>query len=194
MPRNYKPGLDWPSIRERYESGETATEIQRTADVTRQGIEQRAKREGWIRKVITPAVAHGQLTSIAAVEAMGSRTDANAKMILDELMSGAHPPLAARRVGMAPETLVAWMRDDPIFGQRCIEAQITHTRAIQGEINDAVKRDWKAGAYLLERHPLTKAEFKTDSDKGKQGITVVINLPERGTEPIIVEGQCSVER
>jgi hypothetical protein len=188
MSRSYKPGIDWPTIRERWEAGETGSEIARTADVTRQAIGYRVAKEGWTRKATTPESTRGELASLGTVAAIGRRTDENAALVLTELQAGAHPPLAARRIGMAPETLVAWMRDNPDFGQRCVEAQLAYTRSVQSEVRDAVPRDWKAGAWLLERHPLTKDAYKGDVDKRGQGITVVINMPDRAAEPIIIEG------
>ena len=44
----FKPGVDWIEIEERIKNGESIYPISKDYDISRQAIEKRAKKNGWI--------------------------------------------------------------------------------------------------------------------------------------------------
>jgi hypothetical protein len=180
MARTKTTTVDWPTIRERWQGGETASEIARTVDVTRQAIQYRARREGWDRTVKSPAVLHGAKTGAGAIEAWGRRSPENAEFILTALRAGVPEQLAVRRIGMDRKTFLAWRADEPDFDAACIEATSTWIAEKLRQIDDTGDRDWKAAAYRLERHPDTKELFHAETRGGgtRPEINVIVNVPE----------------
>lgn len=101
--------------------------------------------------------------------------------VLDILAAGGTIPLAARRIGMSPDNLRDWLRDDEQFRLAADAAAAEFGSGLVERIADAGKRgDWRADAHLLDRHPATRDEFGPRHAEGAQGggpILIQINAP-----------------
>src|SRR3546814_755277 len=110
-----KPGVDWPAIRQRYDAGETLTSIAKDAGVTRQGIAERAKKEGWA-KPDRPRRQQGQ--ALASIAALPEPDSDRAKMaVLEALHMGSTLKAAAARAGLTVDQLKHWRNRDETFGR-----------------------------------------------------------------------------
>ena len=163
--------FDWELIRDIYEHGSPSTMIAKLpAMPTRQAIEARAKREGWRHPV----------EARWPTPALGKKTSQTIECILSMLRRGTPITACAMRVGVTRDTLYKWMRADNSF--------YTAVRAAQGEMLDrqaenittAGRRDWKASAWILERHPETRSEMGQHQQQPQVNIT--LNIDRQGVE------------
>ena len=115
---------DWDAIRDRYESGESSYKISASMGgyPTRQGIEKRAKREGWLKISRDAKEAARKLLSIknptfprAPSDELGDFSQENAAKILTAFELGATPKIAAELVGLTVKQLRDWMNKDHQF-------------------------------------------------------------------------------
>lgn len=174
-----KTTIAWEEIRERFKAGESFSALAKAYPVSRQAISARAGRERWRRNsdVALETWSQQAATKASLPAALGSRSPENAQAYVECLRKGLSTRIAARRVGMAPETADKWRNDDAEFDAICQAAEHEWIARKVGEVDDAGKRDWKASWALLEQHPLTKPDFQSET-KGGGGITVIINVPE----------------
>ena len=176
-------GLNWNAVRVRWEGGETAYSIAKTEPVSRQGIDHRAKREGWLRldesTDYAPMVAAERCEIIKRPiqgSEIGKREQVTLAVILGAVSQGSSEGLAAKMAGIDPSTLTAWKREDPVLA-----CEVGRARAIAGGgyiqcIHNASQTDWKAAAYMAERHPDTKGEFGRAAITGLPGPNIQINI------------------
>lgn len=174
MGRRAKPGIPWPEIKERYETGESPSKLEKVYDVTRQAIGQRARKEGWDNT----NVPTNPPASKALLRYWGRRTKANADVICQALKNGVPPRQAVKGVGMRVETYDAWRDEDSSFRQKTDEAVSEWINSKYNQVNEAGERDWKAASEMLARHPETKGDWGAlTGGGGGQGINVTINVP-----------------
>lgn len=170
-----KPGVNWVAIRKRFESGETAHAIAKSgAGVTRQTIESRAKREGWydgasiVEKFKPPTTPSSKATPDTK------------RLILEYLQDGLSQKRAAALAGVAEHSVINWRKADEAFDAACRQAAQVFAKRHIGNIARAGDiGDWRASAYLLERHPETKQDFggTNTARLGAGGIQVILNVP-----------------
>lgn len=173
---------DWGAIRDRYESGETSGAISKSLGEypTRQGIEKRAKREGWLKISKSAKEAVRNLPSIqnptfprAPSEELGKYTVENAQIILSAFECAVSPKIAAGLVGLTQGQLKKWMDRDHQFAMeiRSRAAQIA-AEQVKG-IWDS--DDWRALKWLLERTPFSREEYGPQQSKN-EGPQVILNI------------------
>ena len=171
---------DWQGIRERYESGETAGAISRSLHgrPTRQGIQKRAKREGWLQISVSAKDAARKLPSIqktfvrAQGEDLGQRSEQNAQIMLSAFERGASPKIAAGLVGLTESQLKQWMIYDRQVAME-IRARVAQVAAENiDKIRDA--GDWRASKWILDNTPFSREEF--GSRKEEDGPVIVLNI------------------
>ena len=164
---------DWPLIRRMYTDGQSAYAIAKIEGMpTKQAIQARAKREQWngvtaISQVIPPLPTTRQ----------DKVTPELVSRVLDHLRNGSTIALACAREGIADGYLRELRKEEPALDSMVRQAQSEFVSRKAREIDTAGERDWKASAWLLERHPLARDELKPRETKGdNQGLTVVINV------------------
>lgn len=168
--------IDWPAIRLRYLNGQTAYSISKDLGgrPTKQGIAQRAEREGWGKAKegkILVYNGNGVLTDNKVVQK---------DLILQALMEGTTYATAAAKAGVSKKTLSRWREKDPDFATLVMEARGQRLAKHEQNINDAGDRgDWKASAYMLERDPLTRDQYaKQEAPQTAIQVNVGINRDE----------------
>ena len=173
---------DWDSIRDRFESGETSGAISKSlaGSPTRQGIQKRANREGWLKISVDARQAARNLPSIqnptfprAPSNELGYRSQKNAQRILSALERGASPKIAAKAVGLSEDQLKAWMNDDRQFSME-IGARAAQ---IAGENLWKIMntKDWRAWKWILEHGPFSREEYGSQQSKN-EGPTIILNI------------------
>ena len=157
---------DWDGIRDRYESGETSGAISKSMRgyPTRQGIQKRAIREGWLKISKDAKAAVRNLPSVrnptfprAPSQELGLQSPQNTARILSAFERGASPKIAAALVGMTLEQLKKWMGRDHQFSMEIMSRAAQCAAEHLSGVRDA--DDWKALKWLLERDPFSREEF-----------------------------------
>lgn len=157
---------DWDTIRDRFESGETSGAISRSMGgyPTRQGIEKRAKREGWLKISKDAKEAARNLPSTqnptfprAPSDELGYKSPENAARILTAFERGATPKIAAGAVGLTLEQLKNWMEKDHQFAMEIMSRAAQNAGDLLSKVQDA--EDLKYLKWLLERDPFSREEF-----------------------------------
>jgi hypothetical protein len=162
------PTFDWPSVKAAVERGLTPTEIAKTLPnvPTRQAIEKRMKREGWVA---------------ALPKTQDNAPVTSRDMVLMHMGQGATYEMAAAASGIGESTLRLWRTQDPVFDAACKAKRAAWLTSKVKQIDDAP--DWKAAAYLLERAPETKDQYGQKQDSG--GVQIILNItrdePAHGT-------------
>ncbi len=181
------PRAAWDVIRDRFEDGETAYALAREFPITRQAIEKRARREGWLRPSgrwdeaarATPTalrIADPRTPEDRMIAAHGRRTPEIAVAILNRVEAGASESLAARALGLDPATLRKWKSEDPEFELLLMSARHDCLAAKVRRIHAAGERDWRADAWALERAPETREEFGNSLPGAGGAVEVIINV------------------
>jgi len=110
----HRGDIPWNDIKNRFIGGESATSIARDYPISRQGIQKRAKKEGWspdgwleqAHRTPTPkAVAKPENRSQMTIAALGKRTPGNAAEICRLIERGVPHTVAAEAVSMHRDTL-----------------------------------------------------------------------------------------
>jgi len=180
-----KPGVDWATIEDRYRAGETATRIAKDYDISRQAIEQKARKNGWNNLIAAihqtdtaKRIADPQNRHDKRLASFGKRTPQNLEAIVKKISQGYSPSVAARAIGISDATLSLWRKDDKKTDDIVTAAVAEYAGTRLQNIKKAGDRgDWKADAWFLARNKATRDEFG-DTDKGSSGgITVVLNVP-----------------
>ena len=159
---------DWADIRLRYQKGESLNSIADSVDVTRQAIAKRRDKEGW--------VIEAQVTGLPATIPMELIThqDERKALILKALSEGKRYKVAAGYAGVSEDSERRWRKEDESYRLAVYRAKAWHLGRLEGNIGDAADRDWKAAAYLLERDPMTKSQYKQNTDG--PGVAVQFNI------------------
>lgn len=184
---NVKPGVDWALIKADFDSGLSLRECvkrqcERGVNISKRAIEKRRDKEGWTATARLPSV-RAQESGEAITQHRGAE---QAKIVLECLLSGGSLRLAAGRAGMSEDTLARWRDDDAEFAALVDRARFDAVTSNIKHIHSAAPRDWKAAAYLLERNPLTKAEYAT-KESGGTVIQVNVAVDRAAPETITID-------
>jgi DNA invertase Pin-like site-specific DNA recombinase len=201
--RKYQPAqVDWDEIKQRVVHGENFTAVARDYEVSRQAIQKRCKKEGWIAdKPITMAVRRqlhkrnqamqpvAEVQPVQPVKAQPkasvlSRQDKRAA-VLELLAEGVPKAHAAPVAGISEATLHRWMNEDDRFKSDVRAAESAAVALRVQRIGRAGEKDWRADSWYLER--TQRATFGSDAHKGG-GVAVQINIVRDG-DPVVVSSQ-----
>ena len=192
--------IDWTRLRMRWEAGETSYSLSKDLGGTpsKQGIDRRAKTEGWQRGANAINLAE-QLPLVQRAKGMAGftkRTPEVVGTILQSVAQGATLKLAAQSAGVSPDTLRKWQAEDPAFKEQlriCRAGKLVEWLA---NIDAMARTDWRASKALLDSVSkdeadelgLARDEPQKSDDKG---VTIVLNIDRAGepTEARIVSEQ-----
>lgn len=71
--------------------------------------------------------------------------------VLEALRNGNTRRAACRAVGICPDTLYRWMREDPTLSDAILKAEAEAEQFFLGHIKKAAPESWQAAAWYLER-------------------------------------------
>jgi len=92
-------------------------------------------------------------------------TPARQEAICKALRGGSTREIASRYAEIDPATFWRWFSANTSFRGAVEKAEADCDAALLGRIRaSASAGDWKAGAWLLERHPRTRAEFRQNAE------------------------------
>ena len=180
---------DWPYIRLRYESGETAYTISKRmgGKPSKQAIMKRAAKEGWEQGQASPELP-ARLPIVAAALNVESRklTDEVLQIILGMVANGSPEGIAAQAAGIHPTTLIDWKKQDPRLKDAIHRARAGKLSEWIARIDSASQKDWKAAQALLQAAPETRDQFGKTDGKGSK-LEIVININRE--DGVTVEGE-----
>ena len=206
--RKYQPAqVDWPEIQQRIQAGESFNAVSKDYEVSRQAIQKRCQREGWIEhtpvttairrqlrkrnqvqpdEVAMQPVATLQPQAVAEPSAAVMARDDKQGAALELLRDGVPRKHAAQIVGIGASTLLRWINDDEVFGAEVRAAESAAVALRVRRIGRAGERDWRADSWFLER--TQRDSFGSDNAKGG-AVNVQINIERdaKGTEPVRIE-------
>lgn len=172
-------GAAWTIARLMHTDGATDAAIARAIGVSDEAVRVRRHAEGWADPAPSteqPLAELAASTTLAADPTQPVSAD-DLTVILTALAAGVNLHLAARCAGLTFDQLDAIAEADPTV-RRALG--IAAARAVGDKIqriNEAGKRgDWKADAYLLERLPESKEQFRGDAGQSNAGVTVILNF------------------
>lgn len=188
--------VNWIEVKRRWEAGESAQKLGREFKVDRTTIGYRVKREGWQRTSDKPAQEiippNQQITLAPAVvlpadisPRKGGRpskfTAETRALLVAARERGASFKDSAIRAGISEDALANYRRNDSDFDMELAAAFQKWLEKQEQNITSAGDRgDWKASAWLLERHPETRSTYRTENQGAGSGGTVFnvqINVP-----------------
>ena len=181
-----KPGADWTTIRAEYEEGISLRELARRHGLTHKAVQKRRDKEGWSVEARLRAGARAVVaTNPATGAATPARTSTAAERILESFRKGLPKYTAAAMAGMDRGTLDSWLESDPAFSALAQEAQEAWHASKLANIDAAGDRgDWKADAYRLERHSMTREAY-AQKNTGGVNLQVNLNIDRAQPEPIV---------
>ena len=201
--RKYQPAqVDWPEIQQRIQAGESFNAVSKDYEVSRQAIQKRCQREGWISdKPLTVAIKRQQRElqvatmqpdathqAVATVQPTSTQLVAGDKRagVIELLKDGVPKKHAAQVVGVHEATLYRWIADDAAFASEVRAAESAAVALRVRRIGRAGERDWRADSWFLER--TQRDSFGSDNAKGG-AVNVQINIERdaKGTEPVRIE-------
>ena len=198
--RKYQPAqVDWDEIKQRIVQGENFTAVARDYEVSRQAIQKRCKKEGWVAdKPITMAVrrqlhkrnqAMQPVAEVQPVQPVKAQPKASVlgrqdkrAAVLELLAEGVPKAHAAPVAGISEATLHRWMNEDERFKSDVRAAESAAVALRVQRIGRAGEKDWRADSWYLER--TQRATFGSDAHKGG-GVAVQINIVRDG-DPVVV--------
>ena len=198
--RKYQPAqVDWDEIKQRIVQGENFTAVARDYEVSRQAIQKRCKKEGWVAdKPITTAVrrqlhkrnqAMQPVAEVQPVQPVKAQPKASVlgrqdkrAAVLELLAEGVPKAHAAPVAGISEATLHRWMNEDERFKSDVRAAESAAVALRVQRIGRAGEKDWRADSWYLER--TQRATFGSDAHKGG-GVAVQINIVRDG-DPVVV--------
>ena len=201
--RKYQPAqVDWDEIKQRIVQGENFTAVARDYEVSRQAIQKRCKKEGWVAdKPITTAVrrelhkrnqAMQPVAEVQPVQPVKAQPKASVlgrqdkrAAVLELLAEGVPKAHAAPVAGISEATLHRWMNEDECFKSDVRAAESAAVALRVQRIGRAGEKDWRADSWYLER--TQRATFGSDAHKGG-GVAVQINIVRDG-DPVVVSNQ-----
>jgi transposase-like protein len=207
--RKYQPAqVDWAEIEQRIKAGESFNAVSKDYSVSRQAIQKRCSKEGWVEhtpvttavrrqlrkrnqlppdvqpsEVAMQPVATMQPQAVAEPSAAVMARDDKQGAALELLRDGVPRKHAAQGVGVSESTLLRWINDDDGFGAEVRAAESAAVAFRVRRIGKAGEKDWRADSWYLER--AHRAEFGSDSQKGG-GVAVQINI-ERGGDTEVID-------
>ena len=200
----FKPGVDWIEIEERIKNGESIYPISKDYDISRQAIEKRAKKNGWIKtqKVVRIArenakVVNGEkkvaTSSIATMQPKKKHiqrffkdTPETKDAILTLLKEGNPKMIAAQCAGVSLDSLNRWVEKDSDFAVLVRQAESVAVQDRLQNIKKAGDRgDWKADSWYLER---TQRQIFGNENNKLGAMNLQINIMrDTGSEPVTLD-------
>jgi hypothetical protein len=181
--------IDWNLIKQRYRQGETAYAISKSLNgkPSKNGIANRAEREGWERiSDSTRSVAENlPIVRRARGSSLGKRSPENIAVILDAISQGATEKVAAALAGVSSKTISRWKQEDPKFAMEIHARRAQKTAERIQQVERAAEKNWNAAAWLLERDPHSREEF-SKQNRQKEMPTVILRIDRSSVTP---EGQ-----
>jgi len=165
--------FDWPYIRGLYESGSTAYQLGKRPDFpTKQAIQKRADKEGWIK----PDISTYRLPVVAEALQIDSRkcTDEVLRVVLGMIAEGSTVEIACAVAGISGRTWTYWCKQDPTLKDATTRARAGTIAGWLGCVNQATQKDWKAATWLMQNSPDTRESFGPKGSDNK--LEVVINI------------------
>lgn len=202
-----KPGVDWLEIENRIRSGEKVFVISNDYDISRQAIDKRAKKLGWIRSQkavqvakINAKVAKGEIKSVTKhiatlstkrnhVQRFDKDTPDTKDAILQLLKEGNPRMIAAQCAGVSLDSLNRWVDKDHEFALLVRQAESVAVADRLQRISEASSKrgDWKADTWILER--THKQIFGNETNKlGAMNLQININRS-TSLEPVTIEAE-----
>jgi hypothetical protein len=173
--------------------------VSKDYDISRQAIQKRCNREGWISdKPLTVAIKRQQrelqvatMQPDATTEAVATAQPTSTQLaagdkragVIELLKDGVPKKHAAHVVGVHEATLHRWIADDAAFASEVRAAESAAVALRVRRIGKAGEKDWRADSWYLER--TQRAEFGSDSQRGG-GVAVQINI-ERGGDTEVID-------
>lgn len=171
---------DWHNIRADYLGGKTMEQIsnERGGLPTPGAISKRCKKENWL------ALAPGRKNGAVATK----DNPLVREQILESLENGSTYAIAARLVGISPDTLTRWRKNDIEFAAACQRAKASLPAAAMATIKQAIDGgDVGTAKWAAERHELTRMDYRTpDKNAGDGGLNITINIPRTEQEAVAV--------
>lgn len=182
--------IPWDAIKLEYETrpGVSTYDLSKRYPVTRQGIEARAKKEGWT-KANHDSLALANATKIVQTRGPGipadKRSPENIAQLINIIALTGNEGIAARAIGIDPNTLTRWKQTDKALVGAIQAARNQRLTELHKVIHSAADRgDWKAAERLLQTAPETRETF--NQHHGSGGITIVLQVPR---EPQTIKGE-----
>ena len=199
-----KPGINWLEIENRIRSGEKPYVVSKDFDISRQAIEKRARKFGWIRsqKAVEVAkhnvkVAKGEIkiatkdsatlmTKRNHVQRFAKDTPETKDAILELLKEGNPRMIAAQCAGVSLDSLNRWVSADDNFALLVRQAESEAARFRLQNIKKAGNRgDWKADSWYLER---TQRQIFGNENNKLGAMNLQINIMrDTSTEPVTID-------
>ena len=186
-----KPGVDWGRARELYQLGAmTLDEIGAEVGCTRWAVIKRREKEGWRRPSDPESPGgvdtHANLPALPEFKPLGTKDSPERRAaVLEAVGKGMPLGAAAAYAGVTDDTLKRWRDLDSEFSDEIVRAaQVWHRKRLANIEKSCDRGDWKADAWLLERHPATREHYKTAQSAGGPSINVLISV-QRG-DPVAI--------
>ena len=200
----FKPGVDWIEIEERIKNGESIYPISKDYDISRQAIEKRAKKNGWIKtqkvgriarenakvvngekKVATSSIATMQPKK-KHIQRFFKDTPETKDAILALLKEGNPKMIAAQCAGVSLDSLNRWVEKDSDFAILVRQAESVAVQDRLQNIKKAGDRgDWKADSWYLER---TQRQIFGNENNKLGAMNLQINIMrDTGSEPVTLD-------
>ena len=193
MPFAAKSGVDWDRGRRLYEEGATLKDTAAALGVTRQSIEYRIKKQGWVgprevtrlewrqrlvrQRAEKAAVAGGVVLTDEDADRVEMESLPEIKKRACEFAAlGGSRNMIAQMLAVKMSDLNAWMATDRVFEARFRLANLASARKRIEQIEAAGDKDWRAAAWLLERSPATKEEFSELKSAPGGGPQIIVQV------------------
>jgi hypothetical protein len=147
----------------------TQTAVAESIGVSRQAVQKRAKKEGWLK--CSPVVTELECAKPTSGSKLGIRTPENIAEIINTFALTGNKATACRIVGIDDATLYRWCQKEPELAMTMTQARDQHLLGQYRKIADA--KDWKAAKEILSRAPETKEVW---GEVQKEGPTIVLNI------------------
>ncbi len=190
--------VDWTRIEEQIKAGQSSRVVGKEHKISHSAILARARKEGWIpgrrdwkaetRKTRTAEILANPITvSDRKIVAFGKRSpETMAKILGDIEAHGASYKLAAQGVGIDPDTLATWRKEDPDFARLIRSARANHLVMQNSHMAKAAKRgQWQAAARILEAAPETREDWGQKVGAGGAGITINFRFTRDPVPPMV---------
>ena len=155
--------INWDDVKVKWEDGMTSTELAKDLPCSRQNVDKRAKRGNWLRKQKADPnnwLERARSTYIVASKSSTIRTEENIAIVLDLISRGVGEGIAALTIGVSPNTMSRWKKEDPRLAQLMVQARSESLAKKISRIDRAgAAGNVKADMWYVERAPETRADF-----------------------------------
>jgi len=176
---------NWAIVRDHYDRGKGPTEIARIVPfkITRQAIEQRARREEWKRGESKELAQEPAQDPVDIPKEMLAGLDPIKAAIAAQVAAHGTISLACRSMGVPESTFRGWRKSDPNFAATLDRAQALANGPVVANAYNAAKTDPKYAWEWLQKHPSTREEFGRADTGPNIGQVKIGKLIQRGDGP-----------